>query len=456
MASIRITHTHAEGTLLDGSVKGDGVYEIVKRHNFTWFRSIRRIGIRGSRDHHPQWHHINQAKAALEAAGFTVEVEIDDRARAAAEVERDRDEQLADRQDALDAKADRLISRGDATVAHARQLADAIPFGQPLQPPSHHSYRADVNYRKRMRRTFERGFATLKEGESAADRAEASRRHQAYLKTGPVTERRIAGLEADRRKIERYMAPCELSGRKTTKEGTDGRTVPCALCGEDVTIAGRQIPEHRRSTVDSEWAAQRLAEIDDQLGHERQRLADLQAGGYKKWGPDDFEKGDWVKYWGGWAEVLKVNRRSLTVPSGYSWTSTISYDKVIGRRRKAELTGQQRAAGYIAGIRRMDGEWKRYATDVLAALLAGAELPDLAGYRGLDIDEQGAQDVRVDLRRLLTEGGHDCLQGPLCHRWHDGGSAPIDGCGHRTCMEIVNDVARCPACVREHQEESGE
>jgi hypothetical protein len=394
VASIRITHTHAEGTLLDGSVKGDGVYEIVRQHGFTWFRSIRRIGIRGSRDHPARVHYINRAKAALEAAGHTVKVEIDDRARPATEVEAERDEQLAARQDALDAKAVRLEARGTAAYQQAKQMGDAIPFGQSLQPPTHHSYRADVNYRARMRRTYDHAFSTLKEGESAADRADASRRHQAYLKTGPVTERRIAKLEADRRRIERYVAPCETSGRKA-KEGTDGRKVHCPYCGQDVTIADRQIPEHRRGTVDLDWAAQRLAEIDDRLGHERQRLADLIEQGYRKWGPDDFVKGDLVfaPPMADWSPVLRVSRKSLTVPhpfAGGTWT--IPYDEVRGRHVKDK---------------------------------------------------------------------HDCLQGPLCHRWHeppdpDGWlpTAPIDGCGHSTCTEIVNDVARCPACVREHPQRS--
>lgn len=43
-------------------------------------------------------------------------------------------------------------------------------------------------------------------------------------------------------------------------------------------------------------------------------------------------------------------------------------------------------------------------------------------------------------------GKHTCLQGPLCHRWYQD-AAPIDGCGHRTCWSIVNDVATCHPCL---------
>lgn len=47
---ITIRHTRAEGTLIEGSEKGDGVYDIVRHRGFRYFPSIGRIGITGSRD----------------------------------------------------------------------------------------------------------------------------------------------------------------------------------------------------------------------------------------------------------------------------------------------------------------------------------------------------------------------------------------------------------------------
>jgi hypothetical protein len=87
--TIRIVHTRAEGTLIEGSVKGDGVWEIVR----TWFRYSGRVGIfiLGSRDKAANRWTIDAAAKALRAGGFTVEVDIDDgegRSFAEAEAER--------------------------------------------------------------------------------------------------------------------------------------------------------------------------------------------------------------------------------------------------------------------------------------------------------------------------------------------------------------------------------
>jgi hypothetical protein len=403
MASIRITHTHTDGTILTGSAKGDGVWEIAKAKGWS-YRPVPGIFIRGSRDHHPQSWRIEQTKRALEAAGHTVTVELDDKARPTADVEADRDEQLADRQDALRDKADRLGGQAAGRLAAERAILDMIPPGQPILV-DHYSaprHRRDLARADNHRR---KGMELQDRSREAARKAAGSEAWQRLRKSGPTTERRIQGLEADRRQIERYLAPCELSGRRT-KEGTNGRTVRCAFCGtEDLTITDRQIPEHRDPRRgDLAWGEQRLAEIDDQLGYWRAYLqALIDAEVYRQWGPDDFEKGDWIHYWGGWAEALRINPKSVTVSSGYSWNSTITYDKIDGRKKRAELTPEERAAGYVANIRDQHRERKRYAADVANALLDDGNLPELTGYQG--IDQQTAEQVQADLRRLLTEGG---------------------------------------------------
>ncbi|MCD9904258.1 hypothetical protein LUR56_37940 [Streptomyces sp. MT29] len=75
---ITIHHTRAEGTLIEGSSKGDGVYEIVRPHGFRYFPSIEAIGIVRSRDRAAQKGKISGAAAALRQAGFDVETVIDE------------------------------------------------------------------------------------------------------------------------------------------------------------------------------------------------------------------------------------------------------------------------------------------------------------------------------------------------------------------------------------------
>jgi hypothetical protein len=87
MADLMIRHTHADGTLLEGSSKGDGVYEVLKGlRGWRYFPSIGAIGIRQSRDRVAKRGLINAAADALRAAGHEVTVEIDDTPRARADV----------------------------------------------------------------------------------------------------------------------------------------------------------------------------------------------------------------------------------------------------------------------------------------------------------------------------------------------------------------------------------
>ena len=97
---ITITHTHADGTLIEGSRKGDGVYEVLKglRDNWRYFPSIRRIGLGQSRDSAAKTYQINRAAEALRAAGHEVTVSIDESERRdVAKIEADRAERAETR-----------------------------------------------------------------------------------------------------------------------------------------------------------------------------------------------------------------------------------------------------------------------------------------------------------------------------------------------------------------------
>lgn len=66
-----------------------------------------------------------------------------------------------------------------------------------------------------------------------------------------------------------------------------------------------------------------------------QRVAAAQArAAGPQFGPDDVAKGDQVRTRHGWHDVVRVNRKSVTVPSlvGGSWTDTIPWVKVLEAR----------------------------------------------------------------------------------------------------------------------------
>ena len=107
MSDITIRHTHEDGTLIEGSAKGDGVYEILKglRGNWRYFPSLRQIGLGQSRDKAAKTWDINQAAEALRKAGHDVTVEVDDsQRRTVAEIE-------ADRAERAEARAERYEER---------------------------------------------------------------------------------------------------------------------------------------------------------------------------------------------------------------------------------------------------------------------------------------------------------------------------------------------------------
>jgi len=121
--------------------------------------------------------------------------------------------------------------------------------------------------------------------------------------------RRIDKLEAARRRVLRSLARC----------------MPVSGLAED--LSGQR------------------AELDEQLAHWRAVVDQAEAQGLKVWSAEDFTRGDYVEYRGAWYEVLRVNRRSVTVPyagTGPAWTWTIRYhDGITGRRTAVGMPEQR-------------------------------------------------------------------------------------------------------------------
>lgn len=71
----------------------------------------------------------------------------------------------------LEARAERLRREAEAKVGRAREMASAIPFGQPILV-GHHSEKRDRAYRGKIEAGFRSGFETMKAAEQAAAKAE--------------------------------------------------------------------------------------------------------------------------------------------------------------------------------------------------------------------------------------------------------------------------------------------
>lgn len=334
--TIEITHTRADGTLLSGSRKGDGVWEIVRGHGFRSFRSLGCLGVQQSRDKAAKRWYINSAAEALRTAGWTVEIDIDeDVRRTFAEAEEDRVERAEERTERFEGYADNAASRSEAHRGVARQIARGIPFGQPILV-GHHSEGRARRDAERIDTNMRKGIAEGKKSDHYAHRAAAAGAYEKFRKSPGVTLRRIAKLEADLRRVEKW-----LSG-----ESAGGYT--------EVLTPAREAELNRRKE-----------ELTEELEYWRHVIAKAEADGFKVWGKADFKKGDFARYHGAWYEVLRVNVKSLTVPHIHNgvgrtvvrkgdghldWTWTAPYDGVKGRRTAEEMAAAEaKAAAKAAG-----------------------------------------------------------------------------------------------------------
>ncbi|MFI2301984.1 DUF3560 domain-containing protein [Actinacidiphila glaucinigra] len=190
MADITITHTRADGTLVDGSSKGDGVYQLMSPHGFRYSRNLGQIYLPRSRDQRAQSWRIDAARAALEAAGHTVAVEIDeDKRRSFAEAEEERNDQAVDRSLRYGARAGRAQATSDAQWEQGRRIGHVLQ-GEPIKV-GHHSegrHRRDLERMDTLARKSMEGQRTA---EYLAGRSEAAAHFQEHRENPPRTLRRI-------------------------------------------------------------------------------------------------------------------------------------------------------------------------------------------------------------------------------------------------------------------------
>lgn len=339
MATITITHTHADGTLIDGSRKGDGVWEILKGlgHNWRYFRSLGQIGLGQSRDRMADTWKISKAAEALRAAGHEVTVTVDESERRSfAEAEAERYARAEDRAERMAGHAANAAARSEAAHSRASAIADGIPFGQPILV-GHHSERRHRRDLDRIHNLHGKGFEEARKAEHFEHRAQNAEKEQAHRESIPTTLRRIEKLEAGQRKLQRRV------------DGTD----PYMNYGKPAQGAYL------------ERLTGRLAEIAEQLTYWRGVVARREAeDGVKIWSRDDFTKGDYMQFMGTWYEVLRVSAKSVTIPAMINdgpivtkaggrctWTDTIPYHKVTGRKSAEDI-----AAIVAEADRRMAGQ----------------------------------------------------------------------------------------------------
>lgn len=308
---ITIRHTHEGGTLVEGTVKGDGAWEILKPwpHRFRYFRSMGMIGIAQSRDRVADRYRIKAAAEALREAGFEVEVEIDDEHRDRAQVLAAQDDRLEDRRHALAAKAERHAGHAAAAADRANDLSERFSAGQPILV-GHHSERGARRDQQRMDSAMRTSIKEDNIAQEVARRANAVGSNAAHSARPTVTANRIETAEAELRKIQRSL---------------DGWT----RTFRDHAAKPFYVEEHKAATGDyREQLLSRKAQLDNQLEYDRALLSEAAAAGeYIGYGPHNVHVGDTINAWSKGA-VLKVNKKTVAVASGYSWNDKVKFTDI--------------------------------------------------------------------------------------------------------------------------------
>lgn len=298
---LHIRHSFMDGTVIDGTERGDGSAPILKSLGWRWGRQLGMWFVPRSREHQAGRAGIEAARAALEASGFEIDVTIDDATPAAAEVEAAREVRQRDRAEALAARAERARELADQAFESAHAAIGRLPEGGEPIHVGHHSegrHRAAI---ARAQRATSKALDARRDQKAAESRAAAAA-HASGARRAPATvANRIRRLEADVRAAERDVAR-EVTG---TRAGTP------------------EWVERRRGDLE-----QLRDELDYWRGVRAEQVASGVAAGI---GPGDLHRGDQVRIRQTWREVLRVNPTTVTV-AGQFGRGRVPYSEIQERR----------------------------------------------------------------------------------------------------------------------------
>lgn len=311
---ITISHSYAEGTLIDGMERGDGSYDIVTGLGWRWFRSLNTCGIRQSRDKISKDWMINQTANALRVAGFTVNIEIDNDPRPVAEREADKAAHMEQRADMLAERASKRAGESATYHDRAHQLAERFPFGQPILVGHHSEARArrDAN---NVHNWHGKGFELDREATRLAAAAETAATYTEHRENPYVVARRLLKLEAERRDTQR-----RLDGHTRNFRNSSGE-----IYTTDVTPPATGAYRERLLIV--------AKDQDMQITHWRTFLDGEEAAG--RYNPVDvatIRPGDAIKHSGRWEVVKRVNKTTITVVVRPGWDNKVQIVNITEHR----------------------------------------------------------------------------------------------------------------------------
>jgi hypothetical protein len=274
--------------------------QAVKDAGFYWKR--------GEQCFHSVWHPNAEDFLATE---FGIEELRDD--------DTDLIERAESRADWYQGFSDNAKARGESRDKTAHEMAQAIPFGQPILI-GHHSEKRDRAYRARIRANSEKGWQEMKRARYWEARAKAA---------VAWTERRYRP-DAIYRRIEKIKKQIRKHEKATSRPVWEYTEWPWL---ESRGATDQDAAWERRLTFENRW----LQFLSTRL--EYQEALYKESGGVHA-EATAFEVGGACRSWAGWSKIVRVNKKSLTVSrhirDDIYWKERITYDKVTGSMTKAE------------------------------------------------------------------------------------------------------------------------
>lgn len=295
---MRIEHTHASGTLLYGTSRGDGTAQIVKGKGWRWGRELGAWYVPRSRDTAPNRPLIEATAAALHKAGHDVVVDVDDQADDIAAVEARRAARATERAERLTERAERNQVKADGCAAAAQDFIDRVPLGQPILV-GHHSEGRARRDQARVARDLDAAAELQRQADTARDAAQTAEAATG-ARYAPITVgNRIERLEGEERRLNREIAK-----------------------------GGFSEAYYRATTAELERTCEGLTYW---RGVREKQLADGVAPGYSA---ENVAEGDRVQIGGTWYTVARANTKSVAVHLVHpGWTNRVPWHKVTGHQR---------------------------------------------------------------------------------------------------------------------------
>jgi hypothetical protein len=262
---------------------------------------------------------IERTAEILREAGFDVAVSVDAAPRAMEEAEAERAERLEARAERLHGRAERLAGPSrTAAMTSLPTIAERRPFGQPILV-GHHSERGARADQRRIESNMDKFVELAAESRQTESAAQAAERHMAHRENPRVTARRIERLEADKRRAEKYLA-----GWSERHLAGDGKRV---------------LWTDTHAPAEGAYREQLLTQVEhltEQLRYWREQLDQAKASGrYNPVELSEIHKGDLIRTRFGWKRVVRVNKKTVSVETGYSWTDKYEVTDILEHQSAA-------------------------------------------------------------------------------------------------------------------------